>query len=336
MDAVTPVRSMRQLARRAAAFVGLGLVLYALLFAAAEQLVQRTGHANPLFRIGATREQAVDWLVLGTSHAMPLAFGDTEAVVRRRTGLQLLNLAAPGTGPLYNRFVLEQFLRERRAGNLLFVVDSFAFYSRTWNEDRFGDAKLLARTPYRPVLAAGLWDFVRDDGVSPRALADYATGFSKINNRDRFKPDRWEGEAQFERAWRPSVSAVKKRVAYLYPDGTPPAALDRSLAQLSRLLALAQGAGMRIVVVKLPTPAQYRSQLPQEAQFDAALDRVLGAAGVPLHDWSAALPEARFYFDSDHLNRAGVNELLARHLLPVLASKPARHGAGTTLWRDVN
>lgn len=317
---------MRQLVRRAAAFAGLGLVLYALLFAAAEQLVQRTGHANPLFKIAATREQAVDWVVLGTSHAMPLAFSDTEAAVQRRTGLRLLNLAAPGTGPLYNRFVIGQFLRERRAGNLLFVVDSFAFYSRTWNEDRFADAKLLARTPYRPAIAAGLWQFVRDDGVSPRALADYAAGFSRINNRDRFQDDRWEGEAQFERTWRPSASAVRKRLAYLYPDGTPDAALDRYLAELSRVLALAQGAGMRVVVVKLPTPAQYRSQLPQEAQFDGALARVLGTAGVPLHDWSATLPDARFYFDSDHLNRDGVNELLARHLVPVLVSKPAPQG----------
>ena len=328
MDSFTPVRSMRQLAHRAAAFAALGLVLYALLFAAAEQLLERTGHANPLFRIAATREQAVDWVVLGTSHAMPLAFGDTEAAVHRQTGLKLLNLAAPGTGPLYNRFVLEQFLRERRASNLLFVADSFAFYSRTWNEDRFADAKLLARTPYRPAVAAGLWQFVREDGVSPRALADYATGFSKINNRDRFRDDRWEGEAQFERTWRPSVSAVKKRMAYLYPDGTPDAALGRYLAELSRVLAVARQAGTRVVVVKLPAPAPYRSQLPQETQFDAALARVLGAADVPLHDWSDALPETRFYFDSDHLNRDGVNELLARHLVPVLVSKPGRQGRG--------
>lgn len=328
LDSIAPQRSMRTLARRAATFAGLGLLLYALLFAAAEQLVQRTGHANPLFRIAATREQAVDWLVLGTSHAMPLAFGDTEAAVHRRTGLQLLNLAAPGTGPLYNRFVFEQFLRERRAANLLIVADAFAFYSPAWNEDRFADAKLLARTPYRPAVAAGLWQYVRDDGVSPRALADYATGFSKINNRDRFRDDRWEGEAQFERTWRPSASAVKKRMAYLYPDGTPDAALDRYLAELSRVLALARQAGMRVVVVKLPTPAQYRSQLPQEVQFDVALGRVLRAADVPLHDWSAALSEPRFYFDSDHLNREGVDELLARHLLAVLVGTLPRQSRG--------
>lgn len=326
MDTIAPARSMRHLARRAAAFVGLGLVLYALLLAAAEQLVLRTGHANPLFRIAATREQAVDWLIVGTSHAMPLAFGGTEAAVHRLTGLRLLNLAAPGTGPLYQRFVLEQFLRERRAANLLVVADSFAFHSRTWNEDRFADAKLLARTPYRPAVAAGLWRFVREDGVSPRALADYASGFSKINNRDRFQDDRWEGEAQFERIWRPSASAVRKRIAYLYPDGSPDAARARYMAELSRVLALAQRAGMRVVVVKLPTPAQYRSQLPQEAQFDVALGRLLAAANVPLHDWTSALPEARFYFDSDHLNRQGIDELLARHLVPVLASRPAPQG----------
>jgi hypothetical protein len=309
---------MQRLRRSAAAFVAIGLVLYAVLFWVAEGLVLRTGHANPFFKIAHAPETSVDWVVLGASHAMPLDFDEVNLALQRDTGLKILNLAATGAGPLYNRFVLEQFLADRRARNILYVVDSFAFHSPTWNEERFADAKLLARTPLQRALTARFVDYALHEGVPATALLDYASGFSKINNRDRFKPDRWEGETQFDRNWRPSASAVKKRIEYLYPHHTEAAARDRYLAELPRLAAAARLAGARMVVVKLPTPAPYRSQLPQEAAFDAALARVLAQAGVEFRDWSAALPEPRFYFDSDHLNRAGVNQLSARWLKPLL------------------
>ena len=328
MNPTPPSTSMKRLARSALAFVAIGLLLYAALFYAAEQLVQRTGRSNPFFKIANLQDSSVDWVVLGASHAMPLDFADFNAGLQRQTGLRILNLASPGTGPLYNRLVLEHFLREHRARNLLYVVDSFAFYSRTWNEERFSDAKLLARTPLEPAIALGLWRYVRHDGVHPTALLDYASGFSKINNRDRFKPDAWEGEAQFERVYRSSASAVKKRVDYLYPDKTTDAALDRYLGEFSGLLAVARQAGVRVVAIKPPTPPLYRSQLPGEAQFDAALTRVLAQGGISYQDYSEALAEPRFYFDTDHLNRAGLTEFVERHLRALLMGGAA--GGGPT------
>ena len=101
-----------------------------------------------------------DWVILGASHAMPLDFADFNALMQRETGLRIINLAAHGTGPLYNRFVFEHFLRANRTRNLLYVVDSFAFTARAWNEDRFGDAKLIRGTPFEPALARHLGDYV--------------------------------------------------------------------------------------------------------------------------------------------------------------------------------
>ena len=157
-------------------------------------------------------------MILGASHAMPLDFADFNALMQRETGLRIFNLAAQGTGPLYNRFVFEHFLRAHRTRNLLYVVDLFAFTSRAWNEDRFADAKLIRGTPFAPAIARRLGNYVRRDGVDPRALLDYLSGFSKINNRDRFQRDAWEGEAQFDRVYRSSATAVAQRIAYLYPD----------------------------------------------------------------------------------------------------------------------
>lgn len=309
---------MKRLGKSAILFMAIGLALYAGLYYTAERLMLHTGRSNPLFKIATVQDSTVDWVILGASHAMPLDFADFNAYLQGETGLRILNLASPGTGPLYNRFVLERFLRAHRTKNVLYVVDSFAFYSRSWNEERFADAKLLGRTPFEPATAAQLWDYARHEGVDPRALLDYVTGFSKINNRERFARDVWEGEAQFERVYRPSVSAVKKRIAYLYPDKTAATALSRYLEEFSKLIVTAHQAGANVVVIKMPTPTQYRSQLPDEAVFDQAMTARLATAGVRFLDFSQALDEPRYYFDTDHLNRTGLTEFFGRYLKPVL------------------
>jgi len=304
--------------RPALAFVAIGVALYGLVFAGAEALLQRTGRSHPLFKVQHLREPEVDWLVLGASHAMPLDFAGVNERLQRTSGRRIVNLAAQGAGPLYNRFVLEAFLREHRARELLYVVDSFAFESRTWNEDRFADAKLLRRTPLELPTLRLLARYARDDGVDPRAVLDFASGFSKINNRERFAPDVWEAESQFERAARPSSSALKKRIDYLYPQPADPAARERALRQFDALLAQARASGMQLRVAKLPLPRAFRTRLPDEAAFDARLLDVLRRHDARWHDWSALVDEADAYFDTDHLNRKGVGLLVERGLGAVL------------------
>src|SRR3990172_4200448 len=221
---------MRTLGKTALIFTAIGLVLYLVLYVAAEWLLYRTGDTNPFYKTATATETSFDWVILGASHAMPLDFADFNDVMERETGLKIINLATPGTGPLYNRFVLEQLLQDRRVAKVLYVLDSFAFYSSTWNEARFADAKLLRRTPFQTALAWRLLDYGLTEGVDARAALDYVTGFSKINNPERFQRDIWEGEAQFERVHRPSASATAKRIAYLYPEAAPdPGALTRYL-----------------------------------------------------------------------------------------------------------
>lgn len=311
---------MQRLAKSALLFIAIGLAIYAGVYYAAERLMVHTGRSNPFFKIATAQDSTVDWVILGASHAMPLDFADFNTGMERETGLRILNLAAPGAGPLYNRFVLEHFLRAHRARNLLYVVDSFAFYSRTWNGERFADAKLLRRTPFDPAIARRLWDYARHEGVDARAVLDYVSGFSKINNRERFQRDVWEGEAQFDRVYRPSATAVKKRIDYLFPDKTSPAALSRYLEEFSSLIALARKEGVNVVVIKMPVPPQFYSQLPDEAGFDDAISRFLAARGVPFHDFSAKTSEPSLYFDTDHLSRAGLTEFFTRDLKPVLVS----------------
>jgi hypothetical protein len=306
---------MKRLGKSALLFTAIGLLLYGGAYYAAERLMYRMGDSNPFFKIATAGDRPYDWVILGASHAMPLDFEDFNAVMERETGQRILNLASPGTGPLYNRFVLEHFLRRHRTANLLYVLDSFAFYSAIWNEDRFADAKLLRRTPFQPTLARRFLDYSMHEGVDALAVLDYVTGFSKINNRERFQRDVWEGEAKFDRVHRPSAAADRKRIAYLYPAALPnPEVLSRYLQALAALIETARQEGVRVVVIKMPVPARFHGQLPDEAAFDDAISGLLASQGTPFHDFSLAMDEPRFYFDADHLNRAGVTEFLALHL----------------------
>ncbi|WOB10608.1 hypothetical protein [Piscinibacter gummiphilus] len=315
---------MKTLWRPALLFCTIGLLLYLALYAAAEQLLQRQGHSNPVFRVEQLPPGTADWVVLGASHAMPLGFAGVNESLEQATGQRLVQLAGPGTGPLYNRWVFEHYLQSgHRARHLLYVVDSFAFYSRTWNEDRLADAKLLARTPWRASLAASLARHVAEDGVDPRALLDYTTGFSKINNRNRFEPDAWEGEAQFDRSARASATATRKRIAYLYPQGTPEDALTRYMDELARLLGTARAHGMTLHLLKMPLPAGFRRQLPDEGAFDAALAALALRTGAEVQDQSRSIDDATLYFDSDHLNRQGLARFSEAFLVPWLRQHAA-------------
>lgn len=309
---------MTRQGRSAIAFIGIGLLIYAGVYFGAERLMYRNGHSNPFFKIAMSEVKAFDWVILGASHAMPLDFVDFNSRMQGETGLKIINLASPGTGPLYNRFVLEAFLRGHSTKNVLYVADSFGFYSRTWNEERFSDAKLLRATPFDPVTAWLLSQYSSRDGVDPRAVADYVTGFSKINNRDRFQEDIWEGELQFDRIYRQSAAAVKSRIGYLFPDSGREVALSRYMAEFAKLLELAERRHIRVAVIKMPTPGQFRAQLPNEPAFDAAMAVAVENRGVGFTDFSAELDDPRFYFDTDHLNRDGVTELFNRHLKEIL------------------
>jgi len=322
---------MKDLVRSALLFVAIGLAIYVGVYWWSERLVYATGHSNPLFKIETAARTDYDWLILDASHAMTLDFADFNTSMERETGLKIINLASTGSGPLYNRFVLEQFVRQHRAKHLLYVLDSFAFRSAEWNEGRFADAKLLRRSPFTWTIARSLFEYSQHEGISPLAVLDYVSGFSKINNRERFQRDQWEGEGQFDRVYRPSASMVKKRIDYLYPASASPDLLNRYIASFADLVAVAQQHGMDIALIEMPLPAQFRGAQPDDSAFTAAITRLVSERKLVLKDFSAALPEPQYYFDTDHLNRAGVTEFFRRSLKAILlppraALAPARTG----------
>ncbi len=324
--------SDQNLKRARPSWAGLGLfaagflALYAAAAVIAEFRVARAGAEAPFQRLLAARGAAADWVVLGASHALPLDWGEVPRRLEEDTGQRMLILAETGAGPLYMRMVADQALRDVAPARALYVLDDFAFFDRRWNAGRIEDRALLRLTPLRASTVALLAGAVRAEGVDPRALLDYLTGFSKLNPPERFPAQGWEGEAAFDRVHRPSRHAVRARMEFLYPDGAELAQARPALEDFARLLDRLGSAGTRVVVLRLPVPEAFRAAAPRPPAFEAALSRTLDAAGVPLVDLSAVLDAPEFYFDTDHLNRAGVEALYDRHLRELLSDPPETEG----------
>jgi hypothetical protein len=300
-----------------AVFVGIGVVLYLGLYAGAEWLVYQRAERNRFFMVRTAPSVEYDYVVLGASHAAVFDFDDMNRRLEEMTGARILNLAVVGGGVVVNKLILDYFLAAHRTRAIVYVVDSFAFYSPEWNERRLEDARLFQRAPFDPALAALL---VRNRAPWPVTL-DYITGFSKINNPDRFGNDRPAEAARFDRRYRPVDQIDRQRIAYLYPTGTGDQAegfFKRYLAEFESLVASAREGGLRVVLVRPPLPPRTRALMPDESEFDRLLTALAVHTGAELHDLSGAIEDAALYFDTDHLNRTGVTQLFERHLAAIL------------------
>lgn len=297
-------------------FVVIGLLLYAGVYLAAEQLSQHYAKRNRFHAVKTAPHANYDHVILGASRAAVFDYEDMNARLERMTGKKILNLSVVGGGVTVNRVLLDYFLTAHRTASVVYVMDSFAFYARDWNEGRLQDTRLFVRAPLDWALAP----ILRRNGASPAVVLDYLSGFSKINNPDRFKPDVSDDEAvKFGKTYRPVKQIDTQRMEYLYPRQTDPVAFAHYLAQFEAWLRELKARNIRIVVIKAPLPARVYAMLPGEAQFDRALKPVLAQHGVEYHDFSLAGNDDQYFFNTDHLNRAGVLNFFEHHLLPVLA-----------------
>ncbi|SPH18802.1 hypothetical protein DEA8626_02347 [Defluviimonas aquaemixtae] len=305
---------------RIAAFLGVCIALYVAAAVVAEFSVGRRGEDTALQKLYAARGAPVDWVVLGASHALPLDYGGIPDQLHEDTGQTMIVLAEVGAGPYYSDFVLRQALEDLHPKRLLYVADSFAFRSARWNKERIADRKLLRNTPLRLSTLCTMLDLTISADLSARAVLDFATAFSKINPPDRFPRDDWRGAENFERRFRPSRHATAARIEYLYPEPPSEETQVRYFQVLEAMFARARSAGLSVTVVKMPVPRAFRDALPDEATFDTALRARLAPLGIPIHDFSAILDDPVYYFDTDHLNREGVDRLYDEFLRPILAA----------------
>ncbi len=327
-----------QFLRRGIIFVMVGFVLYLALYAATDQMIYRFGKRNRFLNIKTASVPTFDYVILGASHAAVFDYLDMNAQLEQRTNSKILNLSVQGVGPVVERVLLNYFFVGHQTKSIVYFVDSFAFNSADWNEKRFSDPKIFNRAPFDPALFQVLW---QDPASNPIAW-DYLNGFGRINSANfgcafagdpyadtrprtsptdfcRFVSDTDADEAKFKGVWRPIPQFDKARIDYLYPKGVDPVAIQHYLGEFRNLLASLKARNIRLIVMKTPVPARWLKILPSEAKFDQALKPILDEYGVEYHDFSLVDNDEKFFFNTDHLNQAGVLNFYDSHLKQVLA-----------------
>jgi len=289
---------------RIALFLAIGAGLYAALFVWSDAVLRAHGQGNAFFRI-AEAPAETDWLVLGASHVLPLGFDGTPGTIADATGQELLPLGVTGGGPFVMRLVAERYFADHAARHVLILPEAFSFLDQRWNAGRMGDADMVAKIPAdrKTVLVMAR---AMEAGLRWQTFAGYATGFSRINDRTRFQTDRWEAEDRFDSAPRPSDAADRARIAFLYPGPPQPGASEQGFRDLAAIVELAHARKAEVVVALPPLPERFRARMPDADGFEVRVSEFCDRLGVPFHDFSGTIPEARFYFDTDHLNRSGI------------------------------
>jgi hypothetical protein len=150
-------------------------------------------------------------------------------------------------------------------------------------------------------------------------VLDYVSGFSKINNQDRFKPDITDDEAtRFTKVYRPIKQIDQQRIEYLYPGPVDDAVQEKYLSEFESWLQDMQARDINVIVVKPPVPTRWYDALPQEAEFDSRLKAILDRHSVPFYDHSLVDNDDKYFYNTDHLNREGVLNYFHNHLQDLL------------------
>ena len=298
-----------------AIFLAVGLVIYFGVYAYAENLVMTYGQHSRWFMIATAPKKDYDIVILGASHAMPFAYDDMNEGLEEATDASIINLSIEGGGIVPARFNLDYFLADHSTSNVVYVLDSFVFYSRQWNEERINDPKLAKRAPFDLALAKTLWKYPAARDLLP----GYVSGFYKINNSDRFALDISDNEGKaFDKVYRANNAIDRQRLAYLFPKVIDQDLLKGYFASFKEMAEMLHARGIKLTVIRTPLPNRVSQKLTGEAEFNAKIQDILTPYGFQMHDFSGVDNDDAFYYDTDHLNRAGVVNFMDNHLVDVL------------------
>ncbi|OGF56704.1 MAG: hypothetical protein A2Z21_06340 [Candidatus Fraserbacteria bacterium RBG_16_55_9] len=305
---------------RVVLFAFIGLLLYAAVFYSVEtRFVYGDPQENRFFQIKTLENSSYDYVILGSSHALPFDFEDMNEQLEQMTGSQILNLATAGGGIVLNRLLFEYFLKRHNTKNILYVLDSFALYSSEWNENRLNDSQLLQRAPFDLALAQLFFSYNFTGRASLGVTLDYLSGFSKLNNPHTANSTHVQMEKWFNRPpYKPSASERKERIERLYPGEIQPQAFDKYLTLFVDFIHFLKSQGIEVIVIKTPVPQVFYDMIPHEEEFNQRISGVLAGEGVPFYNFSLVNNDPKLFFDTDHLNRTGVMQFFADYFSPVL------------------
>ncbi len=246
---------------------------------------------------------------LGTSHAYICSrFSEHHQLTEEILGQRLLNLAQPtGGGLMPARFFLEYFLEEgNQTDSVVYFLDPFVFFCVGSNEYH----KFVYNEPFR---FRFLWKLLRNHYGIRRVITYIRSKFGRDWLLQRSEP-----LIAHPYALQPSEidpERIKKRIGTLYPDGLQEENFQKYAQEFLKIARLCREHGIPLHVI---TPPTLLGPEPGAARVNAWLREQQKTEAFSFHDFVNAMPQARFFYNLDHLNTAGIAHFMQYYVRPIL------------------
>lgn len=308
---------------RAIIFILIGLVIYIGLYLWSDYLIDENTEFNRLYAIQSSEVTNYNFVILGASRANPLTYGDMNSKIEEIVDGKVINLSFPGGGIIPNLFHYEYFNEKHSTDNVVYIFSSFAFHAEIWNESRIGDLDFYQRSQFCPELTRQYFSyFFKDYCNSMGTPFDYLTGFSKINNQNRFQNDIPAGEKNFEETFFHREATDVERVNYLFSEGLNSELFSNYFNLFKKLATDVQASDKDFIIIRPPLRDDFSNKLyeifPKLTDYEEILLNFVTENDIPYYDLTNVNNKDDYFIDPDHLNQEGVSNLIENHLANIL------------------
>jgi hypothetical protein len=314
-------KGLGRLVWRCALFAALNAVLAVTVLKIHETTLVRKRWETDSILLVMPEDEHRDVVMLGTSHAYVCArFQEHQAATERALGRSVFNMAvSQGGGITPARFYLETYFDlGNRADHVVYLLDPFVFYTAGSNEDH----KFVNFEPFRfRFLAKMVYN-----GYNYRQIVSYLR--SKFSAQWLLQKP--EVLIHHVKGYPPELvtpARIEKRMKTLYPDGLPEANFERYKAEFLKIVACckAQGAALNVVI-----PPTLMGSETGHGTMMAWLETLRDRGDITLDDFSNAMKDPARYYNLDHLNLSGIEQLMGQFVRPVLDGEDQNVHGGPT------
>lgn len=262
---------------------------------------------------GNRLDEAYDYVLLGTSRAYLLSrYEANHKALETGLGANVLNLALPTAGGIkpgvaYLEHVLDQGVQPRA---VILCLDPFVLFNEACNENH----KFVYFEAFRLDFLLRL---IREDFSWRRLLIYVRHKFTMEWIRRTPAP-----LPRFDNALTelPSADRIALRMDSLYLEGMNEAAFARYQGYVERLLLRCKAEGIAVHVVMMPT---LLGPEPGQPAVDELLERLQQRYAFARNDWTDAMRRPEWFYDLDHLNATGVEQVVDQLFKPLLNAPPS-------------
>lgn len=323
-DASKYVKDALQLFWRASFFLLLNALLgFAVLCWIGWGKAMQPWETNAVFQ-GNRLDEHYDYIFSGTSRTYLMSrFEANHRAMEEGLQANILNIGLPAAGGIKPAYAyLDYCLRKGvHPKALVLCLDPFVLYGEAWNENH----KFVYFEAFRPGF---LYDLVKERFPWRRIF---------IYGRNKFTRE-WlfDDPAPLQRfddvlPGVPAPENTRKRMENIYQEGVKPETFARYAPYIEKILQRCKEAGVAVHIVTLPTMLGPEPGQPAMLEY---LDALHKRYDFTYDNWVNEMQRPDCYFDLDHANTRGVQELVQKFRALLQADSDAPRQAAAMETRE--